>query len=67
LGLDTTRGDPTGTWNLLPEDFAENGRMIGRLRLPTLVVQEGGYDSRVLGVNAKHFFTGLWQGRFEKP
>ncbi len=66
LGLDTAKGDPTGTWNLLPEDFAENGRLIGRLRRPTLIVQEGGYDSRVLGVNARHFFTGLWQGRFEK-
>jgi hypothetical protein len=26
------------------------------------VVQEGGYDSRVLGANARQFFTGLWEG-----
>jgi acetoin utilization deacetylase AcuC-like enzyme/GNAT superfamily N-acetyltransferase len=64
LGLDTAMGDPTGSWSLLAEDFTENGRLIGRLRLPTLVVQEGGYDTRVLGSNARHFFTGLWAGAF---
>ena len=62
LGLDTARGDPTGTWSLRARDFEANGRMIGELRLPTLVVQEGGYDSRVLGVNARNFFLGLWAG-----
>ena len=60
LGLDTATGDPTGTWNLRARDFQENGRMIGELRLPVLVVQEGGYNHRNLGVNARHFFRGLW-------
>ncbi len=64
LGLDTAKGDPTGTWNLVATDFTENGRLIGALQLPTLVVQEGGYDSRVLGVNARQFMIGLWQGAF---
>ncbi len=64
LGLDTAKGDPTGSWSLRGPDFEENGRRIGALRLPTLVVQEGGYDSRVLGSNARRFFSGLWQGRF---
>lgn len=62
LGLDTAKGDPTGSWSLSAKDFELNGWMIGSLRLPTLVVQEGGYDSRVLGSNARHFFTGLWKG-----
>ena len=62
LGLDTARGDPTGSWELGPKDFAANGRMIGRLGLPTLVVQEGGYKNRSLGVNARSFFQGLWHG-----
>jgi acetoin utilization deacetylase AcuC-like enzyme/GNAT superfamily N-acetyltransferase len=60
LGLDTAKGDPTGTWSLSAKDFEANGRMIGSLYLPTLVLQEGGYGTRVLGVNARHFFTGLW-------
>jgi acetoin utilization deacetylase AcuC-like enzyme len=62
LGLDTARGDPTGSWSLRARDFEANGRMLGALHVPTLVVQEGGYDSRSLGVNARHFFQGLSAG-----
>ncbi len=64
LGLDTGRKDPTGTWDLGSSDFTANGRMIGELRLPTLVVQEGGYRIRSIGVNARSFFTGLWETAF---
>ncbi len=60
LGLDTAKGDPTGSWTLGAKDFQEVGRLIGTLRLPTLVVQEGGYNTRNLGVNAKNFFSGLY-------
>jgi acetoin utilization deacetylase AcuC-like enzyme/GNAT superfamily N-acetyltransferase len=60
LGLDTAKGDPTGTWELRAQDFQENGRLVGELRLPTLVVQEGGYNHRNLGINANRFFKGLW-------
>ena len=60
LGLDTAKGDPTGSFRLLARDFRENGRLVGALGLPTLVVQEGGYRTQTLGVNARHFFVGLW-------
>lgn len=63
LGLDTAKADPTGTWSLSADDFRRNGRMIGAIGLPTLIVQEGGYRTRTLGVNARHFFEGLWEGR----
>jgi acetoin utilization deacetylase AcuC-like enzyme/GNAT superfamily N-acetyltransferase len=59
LGLDPAAGDPTGTWSLRTEDFERNGRLIGELDLPTLVVQEGGYRTRTLGANALAFFRGL--------
>ncbi|MDY0165812.1 MAG: histone deacetylase family protein [Thermoguttaceae bacterium] len=62
FGLDTARSDPTGTWNLSAKDFQANGRIIAGLGLPTLVVQEGGYRTRTLGVNARHFFEGLLTG-----
>jgi acetoin utilization deacetylase AcuC-like enzyme/GNAT superfamily N-acetyltransferase len=62
LGLDTAKGDPTGTWTLGAKDFEANGRMVGALGLPTLVVQEGGYRSVSLGANARAFFTGLSSG-----
>ncbi len=63
LGFDTAKSDPTGTWTLSASDFEANGRMIGQLGLPTLVVQEGGYRTRTLGINARHFFEGLLTGR----
>jgi acetoin utilization deacetylase AcuC-like enzyme/GNAT superfamily N-acetyltransferase len=64
LGLDTAKGDPTGSWSLTAKDFEANGEMIGGLRLPTLVVQEGGYNTRNLGINARNFFNGLYRGIF---
>ncbi|TFH39391.1 MAG: histone deacetylase family protein [Bacteroidia bacterium] len=66
LGLDTSRNDPTGSWSLLSGDFMENGKMIGSLGYPTLVVQEGGYRNRVLGINARNFFSGLQTELFRK-
>jgi acetoin utilization deacetylase AcuC-like enzyme len=62
LGLDTAKADPTGTWSLRSNDFERNGRMLGMLAMPTLVVQEGGYNTRNLGTHARHFFAGLWAG-----
>ncbi|MDA1141933.1 MAG: acetylpolyamine amidohydrolase [Planctomycetota bacterium] len=62
LGLDPAKGDPTGTWTLNPADFEENARLIAGLELPALVVQEGGYRTRTLGTNARHFFKGLTSG-----
>jgi acetoin utilization deacetylase AcuC-like enzyme/GNAT superfamily N-acetyltransferase len=59
FGLDTAKGDPTGSWSLTRRDFEWNGRMIGELGIPVLVVQEGGYRTRTLGVNARQFFEGL--------
>jgi len=62
LGLDTAKADPTGTFLLGSSDFYANGTLIGELGLPTLLVQEGGYRTRTLGINARHFFKGLWEG-----
>jgi len=62
LGLDTARLDPLGTWALVAEDFRANGRSVGALGRPTVVVQEGGYNTRNLGKNACHFMVGLWEG-----
>lgn len=65
LGFDTAKGDPTGSWDLKAEDFHRNGRMIGALRIPTLIVQEGGYLTRTLGVNARNFLQAVWEGSQE--
>jgi acetoin utilization deacetylase AcuC-like enzyme len=67
LGLDAAKGDPTGSWSLTAADFEENGRLIGAAGVPTLVVQEGGYRTASLGVNARRFLQGLWQGKYRTP
>jgi acetoin utilization deacetylase AcuC-like enzyme/GNAT superfamily N-acetyltransferase len=62
LGLDTAKGDPTGTWAHRPDDFRRLGVEVGRQGRPTVVVQEGGYKTRTLGLNARRFFEGLAEG-----
>lgn len=61
-GLDIAKGDPTGAWQLTPAGLERIGAEIGGLHLPTLIVQEGGYDSRVLGRNARQLISGLQRG-----
>jgi len=67
LGLDTAKGDPTGTWSLTGKDFQAVGERIGGLGLPTLVVQEGGYNNRQIGANARRFFSGLCKAMHGEP
>jgi acetoin utilization deacetylase AcuC-like enzyme/ribosomal protein S18 acetylase RimI-like enzyme len=62
VGFDTARGDPTGTWVNRADDFQQIGRMLGATGYPMLVIQEGGYRVRTLGVNARRFFTGMAEG-----
>ncbi len=64
LGLDPAKKDPTGTWELLEKDFERIGYVLGSLKRPTLVVQEGGYLIQKLGDNALSFFLGLWKGHY---
>jgi len=65
LGLDTAQNDPSGTWNLLADDFHANGLALGNLHYTTLIVQEGGYDCSVLGKNALAFLSGIWNGFYQ--
>ena len=66
LGLDIAKGDPTGAWAVTPDGFERIGGTLAQLGLPTLVVQEGGYDTRVIGRNARHFLGGLQRGVYER-
>lgn len=59
LGLDTYTGDPTGTFHLQTDSFERMGAAFAALRLPTVVVQEGGYRLDTLGANITAFFQGL--------
>lgn len=59
LGFDIMRGDPTGAFVVSPAGMRRIGRRIGRLRHPTLVVQEGGYSIANLRAGSRAFFSGL--------
>jgi acetoin utilization deacetylase AcuC-like enzyme len=51
LGLDAAADDPFGGAKVTTEGFRAAGAAIGRMGLPTLFVQEGGYLSPALGPN----------------
>ena len=59
LGLDTFAGDPTTYFNINTAEYIDMGRAIGALKLPTLVVLEGGYSVEWIGQNTVNFLTGL--------
>jgi acetoin utilization deacetylase AcuC-like enzyme len=59
LGLDTMKGDPTGSFVLTAGSLRQVGQRLGALHLPTLVVQEGGYSLRNLKRGAPAFFNGM--------
>jgi len=59
LGIDTLRGDPTGSFLLTPGTLEKIGRRLGGLEVPILVVQEGGYSLRNLRRGVPALFTGI--------
>lgn len=62
-GLDTYRLDPVGHFALTTDDLREVGVRIGRLGLPTVAVQEGGYHAEHLGRNVVALLGGLTEGQ----
>jgi acetoin utilization deacetylase AcuC-like enzyme len=57
VGFDTAVGDPIGEFKLTTAGFAEIGRRISNLKLPTVITQEGGYLLDQLGMNAVAFLS----------
>ena len=49
LGVDAAAGDPESPLRVTAEGYARAGRELGRLGLPTVLVQEGGYDLEAIG------------------
>jgi acetoin utilization deacetylase AcuC-like enzyme len=50
-GMDTFDGDPLGTFKVTRAGFAEIGKRIATLGLPTAIIMEGGYANATLGEN----------------
>jgi acetoin utilization deacetylase AcuC-like enzyme len=63
LGVDAAAGDPESPLEVSGAAFREAGRLLGTLALPTVVVQEGGYDLPVLGELVREALLGLEEGR----
>jgi acetoin utilization deacetylase AcuC-like enzyme len=59
LGLDAFEGDPFGGLAVSTPGFGEIGRRLATLRLPTAIVQEGGYLCDALGDNLAAFLAGF--------
>jgi acetoin utilization deacetylase AcuC-like enzyme len=59
LGLDAFEGDPLCGLRVTTGGFGEIGAAIGRLALPSVLVQEGGYPSAELGANLVRFLGGF--------
>jgi acetoin utilization deacetylase AcuC-like enzyme len=55
LGLDSAEGDLIGKFRITTDGFRKIGRRIAALKLPTVIVQEGGYRVETLGENAVAF------------
>lgn len=59
LGLDPFEGDPFGGLSVTTPGFSRIGEAIGKLGLPTVIVQEGGYLCDALSDNLTAFLTGF--------
>lgn len=58
-GFDTHKDDPFATFRLSTDYYRTLGRELHALDLPTLIVQEGGYNTRLLGSNVVSFLSGF--------
>jgi acetoin utilization deacetylase AcuC-like enzyme len=62
LGVDAAAGDPESPLDVTPTGFRRAGRALGSLRLPTVLVQEGGYDLATLGRLVREVLLGVEEG-----
>ncbi len=63
LGFDAYEHDPIGYLKVTTVGFGKVAERIAGLGLPTLLVQEGGYNCEGLGPNLRSFFAGFSAGR----
>jgi len=59
LGVDTYVGDPMCDLAVTTDGFERQGALVGELGIPTIVVQEGGYDISAIGANVRRWLLGL--------
>jgi acetoin utilization deacetylase AcuC-like enzyme len=62
LGVDAAAGDPESPLRVSAAGFRRAGRLLGGLGLPTVLVQEGGYDLESLGQLVREVLLGVEEG-----
>jgi acetoin utilization deacetylase AcuC-like enzyme len=59
LGVDAAGSDPESPLNVTPAGFRAAGQTLGALGLPTVIVQEGGYDLAAIGDLVREALVGI--------
>ena len=62
LGVDAAAGDPESPLNVSAAGYRAAGRALGALGLPTVIVQEGGYDLETIGALVRETLEGIEEG-----
>ncbi len=62
LGVDAATGDPESPLDVTAAGYREAGRHLGELGVPTVIVQEGGYDLDAIGPLVRETLTGFEEG-----
>jgi acetoin utilization deacetylase AcuC-like enzyme len=63
LGVDAAAGDPESPLQASATGYREAGRILGGLGVPTVVVQEGGYDLAAIGTLVRETLLGIEEAR----
>lgn len=58
LGFDASEHEPLGALKVTEDGFARAGAMIGGLKIPTAITQEGGYNVEKIGMLLERFLNG---------
>ena len=62
LGVDAAEADPESPLHVSADGYRAAGRALGALGLPTVVVQEGGYDLATIGMLVRETLAGIEEG-----
>ena len=63
LGVDAAAGDPESPLEVTQDAYGEAGELLGGLHLPTVIVQEGGYNLETIGPLVRETLLGFESAR----
>ena len=63
LGVDAWKDDPDSPLQVSVEGYTRAGSLLGAMAIPTVIVQEGGYDLGALGRLVAGFLEGFERGQ----